>query len=238
MSNKDYERPNSSEQTRNDSESEEENSIAAEGNEQQGPAGQGVVKNDSDKNDFSQASEQHEADGSVEIELSGQIAELKDQLLRAMAETENIRRRSRREVEDTGRYAIANFARDMLGVGDNLRRALESIGPKKDETDPAFSALIDGVELTERELLSVLDRHNIKSVSPMGERFDPKYHQAMIEVESNEQPAGTVVEVIQPGYVIGDRLLRPAMVGVAKKITEPPTDDLLEASAGQVDTQA
>ena len=143
--------------------------------------------------------------------------ELKDRVLRTLAEMENLRRRTEREVADARTYAVTNFARDMLNAADNIRRALESI-PEVDRTgaDGAFKALIDGIELTERDLAKTLERHGVKAIDPKGQRFDPNRHQAMFEVPDAEVPSGTVVQVMQSGYVIGDRTLRPALVGVAK----------------------
>ena len=176
------------------------------------------------------------------------IAELKDQLLRALAETQNVRRRADRERADTSKYAIANFARDVVVVADNLRRTIESAadGTRADAASgggdgsaaddaklsaadaaklsaadagadhAAARALLAGVEMTERDLLASLERHGIRPVTPMGEKFDHNFHQAMFELETADQEPGTVVQVMQTGYVIGDRLLRPAMVGIAK----------------------
>ena len=149
--------------------------------------------------------------------LQAENAELKDRSLRVLAEMENLRRRTEREVRDASQYAIAAFARDMLTVGDNLRRALEALGPDvREGADPAVKTLLDGVELTERELLKALEKHGVRRLSPQGERFDPNLHQAMFELPDPSVPNGTVVQVMQDGYVIGERVLRPALVGVAK----------------------
>lgn len=149
-------------------------------------------------------------------EAKAEIARLKDQLLRALAETENVRRRSAREREDTQRFAISNFAKDMLAVADNLGRALAAIPADALESDPALKSLVDGVSATERQLLGSFERHGIKRIDPMGEKFDSNLHQAMFEVPGSGQPAGTIVQVLQPGYLINERLLRAALVGVAK----------------------
>ena len=149
------------------------------------------------------------------------IRDLKDQLLRALAEAENTRRRARREKEDTARYAIANFARDVLAVSDNLARAIEAVPEDARAGDDVMETLYQGVELTQRELRTAMERHGIRPVDPRGEKFDHNFHQAMFEVESPDAEPGTVVEVMQLGYVIGERLLRPAMVGVAKKSADP-----------------
>jgi len=148
-------------------------------------------------------------------ELESEIADYKDRLLRALAETENLRRRAQREREDAVKYAATGVARDLLSVADNLRRALDSL-PEAEAPDERTRSLIDGVAATERELLAAFERHGIRRVDPKGERFDHNLHQAIFEAENSGQPGGTVVEVLQPGYVLHDRLLRPAMVGVAK----------------------
>jgi molecular chaperone GrpE len=144
-------------------------------------------------------------------------ADREDRALRAAAEMENLRRRTQRDVQDARAYAVTNFARDMLGVSDNLRRALDAIPAEAhDSGDQGFAALIEGVEMTERAMLSALERHGVKKLAPLGERFDPNFHQAMFEIPDAKKPANTVVQVMQDGYVIGDRVLRPAMVGVSK----------------------
>src|SRR5271166_5669547 len=155
--------------------------------------------------------------------LEAELAEQKDRLLRALAETENVRRRAQREREDASKYAVAGFAKDLLSAADNLRRAIESL-PEAEVKDERTRSLLAGVGATERELLSVFERHGIKRIDAQGERFDHNLHQAIFEAERADKPSGTVVEVLQPGYVLHDRLLRPAMVGVAKggpKPTEP-----------------
>lgn len=150
--------------------------------------------------------------------LQKENAELKDKALRAVAEAENTRRRAERERQDAVRYAAAGFARDMVQVSDNLRRAIAALKPEEREASPdTVKALIDGVEATERQLLATFERHGIKEITPApGERFDAHLHEAMFEVPNSGQPAGTVVHVVEAGYMIGDRLLRAARVGVAK----------------------
>lgn len=146
--------------------------------------------------------------------LTEEVATLKDSLLRARAETENVRRRAEKDRADASAYAVTGFARDMLNVVDNLRRALDTLPDDQAEDMKGF---VEGVELTERELLNTLERHGIQKVEPQaGDKFDPNRHQAMFEVPTEELPAGSLVQVVNPGYVIKDRLLRPAMVGVAK----------------------
>jgi molecular chaperone GrpE len=149
--------------------------------------------------------------------LSKEAADYKDRLLRTLAEMENLRRRTEREVADSRVYAISNFARDILAVADNMERALGALDKElREKADSATKALLDGVELTERELLKVLEKHGVKKFEPLGEKFDPNLHQAMYEVPDPSRPAGTVAQVVQPGYMIGERVLRPALVGVAK----------------------
>jgi molecular chaperone GrpE len=148
-------------------------------------------------------------------ELEAEAARYKDQALRALADAENVRRRAEREREDAAKYGVSQLARDLLPVADNLRRAIESVDAQAQQ-DPAVAGLLTGIQATERELATALERRGIRKIEPVGEKFDPNFHQAMFEVPTNDQPPGTVVQVLQPGYIIHDRLLRPAMVGVAK----------------------
>jgi molecular chaperone GrpE len=149
--------------------------------------------------------------------LQSENAGLKDRLLRTLAEMENLRRRTEREVADARAYGVTNFARDMLAVADNLRRALDSLPAGfGDSADAAARSLIEGVELTERDFLSRLARHGVKKIEPQGQRFDPHLHEALFEVPDESVPAGTVAQVVEGGYTIGERVLRPAKVGVAK----------------------
>jgi len=152
--------------------------------------------------------------------LEAELAEQKDHLLRALAETENVRRRAQREREDTLKYAVSGFAKELLSVADNLRRALDSL-PESEVRDERTRGLLAGVAATERELLSVFERHGIQRIDPDGERFDHNLHQAIFEAERPGKPSGVIIEVLQPGYVLHDRLLRPAMVGVAKENPGP-----------------
>jgi molecular chaperone GrpE len=147
--------------------------------------------------------------------IEAELADTRDRLLRALAETENVRRRLQRERDDAQKYAVGNFAKDLLSAVDNLRRALEAM-PDSEIADGKTRSLRDGVAATERELLAALERHGLRRIDPNGERFDHNFHQAIFEAERADVPAGTIVEVLQPGYVLHDRLLRPAMVGVAK----------------------
>ena len=143
-----------------------------------------------------------------------------------------MRRRARKDVADANRYGIANFARDMLSVSDNMARALGSIPDEAREESEIVKALVEGVEMTAREMASALQRHGIEQVSPLGEKFDYNLHQAMFEAPASGQPDGTIIEVVQAGYVIGERLLRPAMVGVAKA-AEAAADDDADDDAGE-----
>lgn len=149
--------------------------------------------------------------------LEAEKRDLKDKLLRTLADMENLRRRTEREVADARTYAVTNFARDMLNVADNVRRALDSVpAESRAAAEGSLKALVDGIELTERDLVKTLERHGVRPVEPQGQRFDPNLHQAMFEVPNPDVASGTVVQVVQTGYVIGERVLRPALVGVAK----------------------
>ena len=169
-------------------------------------------------NDNTVGGETAESQGLDEIEtLRGEIAALKDRSLRALAEADNSRKRAERERDDTRQYAVARFARELLTVSDNLNRALLAWPPEmRASADDALKAVIDGVEATERELKAVLTRHGVKAIDAVGARFDPHLHQAIAEVPGNGQEPGTVVNVVQEGYTIGERLLRPSMVTVAR----------------------
>jgi molecular chaperone GrpE len=171
----------------------------------------------------------HEADPIAVLEA--EKADLKDKLMRILADMENLRRRTEREIADARAYAVTNFARDMLNVADNVNRALQSVPAEARETaDGAFKALLEGIDLTERDLLKTLERHGVKRLDPQGQKFDPNLHQAMFEVPNPEVPSGIVVQVMQAGYVIGERVLRPALVGVAKGGPKSAVND-----AGQSD---
>lgn len=148
--------------------------------------------------------------------LREEVASLKDQLLRAAAETENVRRRAERDREDTAKYAVSKFAKDVLAVADNLRRALEAVPAEQRGGEGAFEALLVGVEATERQLLAAMERAGIQRMEALGQPFDPNFHQVMFEVEGSGKPGGTIVQVLQDGYTVHGRLLREAMVGVAK----------------------
>jgi len=155
-------------------------------------------------------------EGSVEA-LKKELAEARDRTLRTLAEMENLRQRTRREVADSKVYGITGFARDVLDIADNLQRALDAVPAETRElADPMLKTLIEGVELTERSLLNALEKNGVKKFDPIGEKFNPNFQQAMYEVPDPSVPAGTVVQVVQAGFTIGDRVLRPALVGVSK----------------------
>lgn len=160
-------------------------------------------------------------EGSAEA-LAKELGEARDKVLRTLAEMENLRRRTAREVSDARSYGITAFARDVLDIADNLQRALDAVPAEtKAAADPGLKGLIEGVELTERSLLNTLEKNGVKKFDPSGERFDPNFQQAMYEVPDPSVPAGTVVQVVQAGYMIGDRILRPALVGVSKGGAKP-----------------
>ena len=149
--------------------------------------------------------------------LVKEATELRDKMLRTLAEMENLRKRTAREVADARAYGITGFARDILDIADNLQRALDAIPAEaKESADPGIKAFIQGVELTERSLLNTLEKNGVKKFDPSGEKFDPNFQQAMYEVPDPSVPSGTVVQVVQAGFTIGERVLRPALVAVSK----------------------
>lgn len=174
-------------------------------------------------------------------EVEAELAETKDRMLRALAETENLRRRALRDTEEARKYAITGFARELLEVSDNLTRALESVPPEARENEQV-KPLVEGIELTQRTLAAAFERQKIVKVAPEpGEKFDHNVHQAMFETETEAQAPGSVIQVMQPGYKIADRLLRPAMVGVAKKPAAPAAvedDGGAEQRGQRLDTNA
>jgi len=170
-----------------------------------------------------------EVDQSAWLEV--EVASLKDQLLRALAETENLRRRSQREREDVVKYAAAPLIKDLVGVVDNLRRAMNSVSGEALEADEHLKTLMTGLEMTETELNAVFEKHHIVKIEPLGERLDPHYHEAMYEIPDPEAASGTVLQVLQPGYRLHGRLLRPAQVGVAKGGPAPAPEPSVEPPA-------
>src|SRR5919198_6299903 len=167
--------------------------------------------------------------GAVEA-LEKEAADARDKMLRTLAEMENLRKRTAKEVADARVYGITGFARDVLEIADNLQRALDAVPAEaKANADPGLKSLIEGVELTERSLLNALEKHGVKKFDPIGEKFDPNFQQAMFEVPDASVPSGTVVQVMQAGYMIGERVLRPALVAVSKggpkAAAVPPAND-------------
>ncbi|MBI3678582.1 MAG: nucleotide exchange factor GrpE [Proteobacteria bacterium] len=149
--------------------------------------------------------------------LRAEVAELRDRALRALADAENTRRRAERDQRETAQYAVTRFARDILGIADNFQRAIEACpADARESASPQVKAVIEGVEATERQLLATLERYGVKPIDTFEGKFDPNLHQAIAEVPGSGKPPGSIVSVVQQGYVIGDRLLRPAMVTVAK----------------------
>ena len=180
------------------------------------------------------------AEGRI-AELEAEVAKYKDQALRALAEQENVRRRAQRDREDALKFATSSFAKDLVTVADNLRRAIDSVPEAQAAKDELLKGLMSGVSATERELLGAFEKHGIRKLDPMGEKFDHNFHQAIFELENTGKPAGTVVQVLQAGYTIHDRLLREAMVGVAKgPVAEPaaPEEKPAEEPHKRVDRTA
>lgn len=173
---------------------------------------------------------------------AAEARELQDKLLRTLAEMENLRRRHSRDLEDARKYAMAGFARDLLDVADNMRRALAAVPDEARSGNELVRNLLEGVELTERTLLAAFDKHGVKKVTPeRGEKFDHNRHQAMFEVPTADLPPGQVADVMQAGWVIADRLLRPAMVGVSKAAPRPAPEaanDAGDERGKTVDTSA
>jgi len=166
--------------------------------------------------------------------LRAELAEMRDRMLRALADAENTRRRAEREKQDASQYAVTRFARDMLQIADNFARAIAACSPAAREAAGAeVKAVLDGVEATERQLLAALERHGVKPIDTSDGRFDPNFHQAIAEVPGDGRPPGSIVDVVQAGYMIGERLLRPAMVTVAKRGDAAPV-----ASGNGIDTKA
>lgn len=164
----------------------------------------------------------------IVLELEQKVVDLKDQLMRSLADGENLRKRTQKDVEHAKKYSHISFIKELVSSVDNLQRALQSIPEDTSSLPEPIKNLIIGLEIVEKEVISTLEKHNVKQINPLGEKFDYNFHQAMFEVVTNESDPGTVVEVSQKGYLLYDRLVRPAMVGIAKKIdaedTEKKTD--------------
>jgi len=149
--------------------------------------------------------------------LEGELERTKDQLIRTLAETENIRKRSIKERDDASKFAVSNFSKDLINVADNLRRALDSFPQDSEQADPQIKGLIDGIEATERELLRSFEKNGIQKIEPLDERFDPNFHEVMFEAPMPDKPTGNIIQVIEAGYIINGRILRPARVGIANE---------------------
>lgn len=205
----------------------------------------GAVTDDREQAEATEATEAPEGDAPTEEEplasLQAELSETKDRMLRAMADVENIRRRATRDTDEARKYAVTGFARELLEVADNLGRALQSV-PDEAKDNEQVKPLIEGIELTQKSLAACFERQKITKVDPaVGDRFDHNKHQAMFETESADHPPGSIIQVMQIGYVIADRLLRPALVGVSKKpaVVQEPANDAGDSDRGHaVDTRA
>lgn len=182
-----------------------------------GPDAAAEAQTESHLHDDAQEADNDAQDLDMLASLQAENTELRDRFLRLAADMDNLRRRTERDVKDAKSYAVTAFARDMLAVSDNLRRAIDAVPAEaRAAAEAGLAALIEGVEMTERAMLSTLERHGVKKIEPEGQKFDPNFHQAMFEVPNPDVPNNTVTQVVQAGYTIGERVLRPAMVGVAK----------------------
>lgn len=169
-----------------------------------------------DVDDRARSAETGGGDSEALARLQAENAELKDRLLRALAEVENVRRRAERDLDDMRQYAVTKFAGDVLSIADNLERAVTSIPVEVRKSAGAVKTLVDGIELIEKEMLNVLEKHGVRKLNPVGERFDPNFHEALFEVPDPILPSGTVSQVVEPGYSLGSRPLRAAKVGIAR----------------------
>jgi len=187
------------------------------------------VEKEVDENEkFDSSEDIQEQKDEIVLELEQKVVDLKDQLMRSLADSENLRKRTQKDIEHAKKYSHISFIKELVSSVDNLQRALQSIPEDTSSLPEPIKNLIIGLEIVEKEVISTLEKHNVKQINPLGEKFDYNFHQAMFEVVTNESDPGTVVEVSQKGYLLYDRLVRPAMVGIAKKIdaedTEKKTD--------------
>ena len=187
------------------------------------------VEKEVDENEkFDSSEDIQEHKDEIVLELEQKVVDLKDQLMRSLADGENLRKRTQKDIEHAKKYSHISFIKELVSSVDNLQRALQSIPEDTSSLPEPIKNLIVGLEIVEKEVISTLEKHNVKQINPLGEKFDYNFHQAMFEVVTNESDPGTVVEVSQKGYLLYDRLVRPAMVGIAKKIdaedTEKKTD--------------
>ena len=178
----------------------------------------GEDSNDSNVNELNEPDDDN-------INLENQIKDLKDQLMRTLADSENLRKRTIKEVEHAKKYSHITFVRDLVSSVDNLQRALESVPDDKSQLPEPVKNLIIGLDIVEKEIVTTFEKHNLKQICPLGEKFDYNFHQAMFEVPTNDSEPGIVVEVSQKGYLLHDRLVRPAMVGISKKIEDVEIKD-------------
>jgi len=170
--------------------------------------------------------------------LQNELNTAKEQTMRALADAENTRRRAQKEREDTSKYAISSFAKDLLDVSDNLKRALNAVPADLIDTEPRLKNLVDGIEATERTLLRTFEKHGIKKLDPLDEPFDPNFHEVMFEAPSPGKPAGIIMQVIEPGYTLNNRLLKPARVGIVKDDGSAPPAQGEPPAGGHIDTEA
>ena len=184
--------------------------------DEQSPAQEKVIEDD--KSESSESEEDN--DNEIISDLEQKVSDLKDQLMRTLADGENLRKRTLKDVEHSKKYSHISFVKDLVSSVDNLQRALEAVPEDKSSLPEPIKNLIIGLEIVEKEITSTLEKHNVKQIDPLGEKFDYNFHQAMFEVPTNDDEPGTVVQVSQKGYILHDRLVRPAMVGISKKIDE------------------
>ena len=184
--------------------------------DEQSPAQEKVIEDDKSESSDSEDDNDNEIISDLEQKVSG----LKDQLMRTLADGENLRKRTLKDVEHSKKYSHISFVKDLVSSVDNLQRALEAVPEDKSSLPEPIKNLIIGLEIVEKEITSTLEKHNVKQIDPLGEKFDYNFHQAMFEVPTNDDEPGTVVQVSQKGYILHDRLVRPAMVGISKKIDE------------------
>jgi len=184
--------------------------------DEQSPAQEKVIEDD--KSESSDSEEDN--DNEIISDLEQKVSDLKDQLMRTLADGENLRKRTLKDVEHSKKYSHISFVKDLVSSVDNLQRALEAVPEDKSSLPEPIKNLIIGLEIVEKEITSTLEKHNVKQIDPLGEKFDYNFHQAMFEVPTNDNEPGTVVQVSQKGYILHDRLVRPAMVGISKKIDE------------------
>ena len=184
--------------------------------DEQSPAQEKVIEDE--KSESSDSEEDN--DNEIISDLEQKVSDLKDQLMRTLADGENLRKRTLKDVEHSKKYSHISFVKDLVSSVDNLQRALEAVPEDKSSLPEPIKNLIIGLEIVEKEIISTLEKHNVKQIDPLGEKFDYNFHQAMFEVPTNDDEPGTVVQVSQKGYILHDRLVRPAMVGISKKIDE------------------